>query len=89
MVKNIAMIRRFFDDKKEKSFEGKYYSEINKSYDLVLHSRNIRDYEPTNKMIELMREYGFVNEKPVIIVYENDKPAIVNGNQRKKCADIV
>lgn len=72
-----------------KSFEGKYYYDILKVKDLKLHSRNVRDYEPTDALIERMREYGFVNERPIVVVYENEIPSIVNGNQRKKAARIV
>lgn len=83
------MGKRFSNNRKDKSLEGKYYRTTFKTNELKLHSRNIREYEPTDTMIEMMREYGFINEKPIVVVYENDIPSIVNGNQRKKTAEIV
>jgi len=83
------MVKRFSSNRKDKSFEGKYYYGTFKTDELKLHSRNVREYEPTDTMIEMMRQYGFINEKPIVIVYENDVPSIVNGNQRKKSAEIV
>lgn len=83
------MRKRFSNNKKDKSFEGKYYYATFKTNELKLHSRNVREYEPTDTMIEMMREYGFVKEKPIVVVYENNVPSVVNGNQRKKTAEIV
>lgn len=83
------MVERFSNDRKDKSFEGKYYRAPFNPNELRLHSRNIRNYEPIEKMIESMREYGFVKENPLILALENGIPSIVNGGQRNKAAIIV
>lgn len=83
------MTKRFSNDKKDKSFEGKYYRAPFNPNELRLHSRNIRNYEPIEKIIDSMREFGFVKERPLILALENGIPSIVNGNQRNKAAIIV